>query len=85
MQVDSMPMLQKGSQGKSASKINVEICSKKVTNNEVQISGAKASQGEKVIIAKELLKMTKQEMQRIMEPTGRKFSLSFKLNVLINI
>ena len=58
---------------------------KNVTNNEVQISGAKASPGEKTIVAKELLGLTRQEMQRIMEPIGRKSSLRFKLSVSINI
>ena len=68
--------------------INVEIYTKKVKNNEVQIteiSGAKASPGEKAIGAKELLRLTREEMQRITEPIGRKSSLRFKLNVSINI
>ena len=74
-----------GSHGKTATVIDVEIYTKHVTNNEVQISGAKASPGEKAIVAKELLGLTRQEMQRIMEPIGRKSSLRFKLSVSINI
>ena len=58
------------SQGKTASGTDVEIYTKKVTKNEVQISGAKTRPGKKAIVAKELLGLTRQEMKRIMKPIG---------------
>ena len=57
----------------------------KCYKNEVQISGAKASPGEKAIVAMKLFALTRQEMERIMEPIGRKSSMRFKLKVSIII
>ena len=52
-----------GSQGMIDSVIDVEIYTKKIITNEVQISGGKASPSLKAIVAKELLGLTRQEMQ----------------------
>ena len=61
-----------GNAVKTAFVIKVEFYNIKIRHNEVQISGAKASPGIKAIIAKELLGLRWQEMQRITEPIGRK-------------
>ena len=75
-----------GSQDKTTSTIEVEIYTKKVQNNVLQIHGAKASTAERALIATELLGLSRNEMQRITEPIiGKRTCLSFKLNVNINV
>ena len=61
--------------------IEVEIYTKKVQNNVLQIHGAIASTAERALIAEELLGLSSNEMQSITEPIGRRTCLRFKLNV----
>ena len=74
-----------GSQDKVTSTIEVEIYNERVLNNVLQTSRAKASTSEKALIAKDLLGLSRHEMQSIAEPIGERTCLRFKLNVTINV
>jgi hypothetical protein len=67
------------------SDIEVELHTKNVVNNVLQINGAKASTGEKAIFAECLLCHLNQNMQSITEPSGQKTRFWFKLNIAMNI
>ena len=73
------------SQDKVTSTIEVEIYNERVLNNVLQTCRAKASTSEKALIAKDLLGLSRHEMQSIAEPIGKRTCLRFKLNVTVNV
>ena len=74
-----------GHQDKTTFIIEVEIYTKKVQNNVLQLHGTKASSAEKALIATELLGLSRYELQSIAEPIGKRTHLKFKLHAPINI